>query len=178
MADDRPLICASLACLSCGYLIGLLRTRPPSTRAFMRLTAFSGIRGISASPSARLYRSQIHLYLRAMSSSTSKPRVLLLGDNYSPKATMDKLHSLAEVHSLPPGDHEEASEAIAQAVKEHGPFVAFGVRLPLFLCSIVDSRICAHDRDTIPRLNTLPSHGTSRSSNPLDQSASCMRIPV
>jgi hypothetical protein len=55
------------------------------------------------------------------------PRVLVMGDNVALPEVMNKLRLLAKVYTIPALDDSASVKAIAQCVKDNGPFVAFAV---------------------------------------------------
>lgn len=50
-----------------------------------------------------------------------------MGDNVALPEVMDKLRLVAKVYTIPALDDSASARAIAQCVKDNGPFVAFAV---------------------------------------------------
>ncbi|ORY30024.1 putative oxidoreductase [Naematelia encephala] len=62
----------------------------------------------------------------AVATTTSRPRVLLLGESSGDDKADKSIRAIADTYTVPRGNLEEVAGYIASAVKEHGPFIAFG----------------------------------------------------
>lgn len=62
-----------------------------------------------------------------VSSSSTRPRVLFIGESCGSKAHDDKIREIAEVHWIKGMDYEDSIGVIEKVVRDHGPFDAFGV---------------------------------------------------
>jgi hypothetical protein len=86
-----------------------------------------------------------------MSPSAAKPKILLFG--LPDPSSQQSLEDVAEVTIIPRKPYDETVQNIARAVKEHGPFIAFGVS-PHSHLRVLRTRF------TVNRSPCTPSHRT------------------